>query len=172
MVNEFCCIGPEGDGTSTTYCIYRDSCYLCHAEDLTAEDSGLFEAYPMSRCVQSRHAPEIWLKANFIRPEDVPRYAELGIGDFKITGRTGGTEFLLSLADAYVRGRLEGNLLSLWKHLETIGSGMSELEWAPSCYIDNAKLEHFVDWWFDDPERDCANEVCGETCTYCDGFLG
>lgn len=63
-----------------------------------------------------------------------------------------------------------GNTLNLWKHLETIGKA-SEDSFSPKYFIDNKKLDGFLDYWFNHKNHICANEVCGETCTYCDTFL-
>lgn len=171
IVNEFCTIGSIETGSSATHCIYRESCYLCHAENQTHEDALLLGSYPMGMCIRSRSRPEVWLKSHFIRPEDVSRYVALGINHFKITGRTGTTDYLLAIGGAYTRGCWDGNLLGLWKNLETIAPEGDELTFKPSCYIDNSKLGRFMDYWFGNPQHDCASEVCGETCVYCDKYL-
>lgn len=167
MVNEFCGTGGKTYGT---HCIYRDSCYLCHAENITKDDHQLFATYPMGYCISSRDEPAAWLKMNFIRPEDVRLYDKIGIRHFKITGRTGTTEYILKIANAYIRQSWDGNLLALWKPLETISTEQNEFEFEQPYYIDNKKLSGFVDRWFKNREHDCASEVCGETCTYCESF--
>lgn len=170
MANEFCGTGTMEDGSAATHCIYRDSCYLGHAANETLEDDLLLDRYPMERCMRSRRTPAVWLKTHFIRPEDVIKYRAIGIDTFKLTGRTGSTQYLLMVAQAYMRQQWHGNLLGLWKSLETIGSGDRQEGFQPSCYINNGDLDGFVDRWFDDPRHECANEVCGETCCYCDNF--
>lgn len=169
IVNEFCGVGsPSSYGT---HCIYRDSCYLCHAENVTPEDDALLNYYPMERCISARKEPATWLKMPFIRPEDTQQYARIGIDAFKITGRTGSTEFLLQVAAAYMKRHWDGNLLLLWKNLETIVPEISEEDFRPCAKIPNTALNGFMTPWFRDPDKDCANEVCGETCRYCDDFL-
>lgn len=74
----------------------------------------------MGRCIQSRARAADWLKMNFIRPEDLKLYNTIGINHFKITGRTGSTNYILKVAEAYADGYFNGNILELWKHLETI----------------------------------------------------
>jgi len=171
MVNEFCAIGGnEGAKTYTTHCIYRDSCYLCHSENESIEDDQLLDRYPMGYCIPSRNDKSSWLKALFIRPEDIRLYHGLGINHFKVTGRTGTTQYILGTTEAYVRRSWDGNLLALWKPLETILSGESELEFSHCHEIDNKKLEGFLSYWFDNQLHECANEVCGETCDYCNAF--
>lgn len=171
LVNEFCGVGLGGTSSGATHCIYRDSCYIYHGENETVEDDLLLQQYPMSRCISSRAKPEAWIKLFFIRPEDIYRYLSIGISHYKITGRTGTTGYLLSVAKAYMLRQWQGNLLHLWKNLETITSGCDEFEFVPTVNIDNPKLDALLDWWFDKPSRECANELCGETCKYCDKFF-
>ena len=70
---------------------------------------------------------ETWLKTRFIRPEDLHKYSDLGINSFKVTGRTGSTNYLKSVIKAYVSESWNGNLLSLWKPLETIKTNEEEI---------------------------------------------
>ena len=168
MANEFCGAGGKNYLTS---CIHRDLCYIFHSVGKTREDALLFDNYPMGRCIFSRKSDDLnWLRTRFVRPEDIYKYVDLGIKNFKITGRTGTTEFLLVLARAYMEESWSGNLLSLWKPLESLDNNISELEFKQPVFIDNKKLDGFVDHWFNDLEFECANEVCGETCSYCEGF--
>ncbi len=172
ITNEFCILaGGTGKKAYGSPCIYRDSCYLCHAGNKSKEDDDIFDHYPMGRCIASRRNKSDWLKAFFIRPEDIPRYQTIGISWFKITGRTGSTEYILKIAEAYLTNCWHGNLLALWKPLETILSEEHETTFRHPIYIDNKHLNGFIDFWFNNPSHDCANEICGETCTYCNDFL-
>lgn len=170
IVNEFCC-NTSQDLISTTHCVFRDSCYLFHSQNETKEDDALFNGYPMSNCINSRINRSSWLKSRFIRPEDLAKYSSIGIKSYKITGRTGSTEYIKTIAEAYIKEMWEGNLLSLWKPLETIFTETNELDFQHPVYIENSNLKGFIDFWFNNLEHDCANEVCGETCSYCDNFL-
>ena len=168
MVNEFC--GVSGENYST-HCVYRDSCYLFHASDKTKEDAAGLDGYPMSRCIFHRNeTPANWLRMRFIRPEDIDKYVNIGINNFKITGRTGTTDYLAYVAEGYMLGKWNDNLLTLWKPLETIQSDLNELEFKQKFYIDNSKLNGFVYHWFDNPDFDCSLEECGLTCDYCQRF--
>jgi len=171
MVNEFCSSGGmvQGRGFGTN-CIYRASCYLCHAEDVTREDAQLFEKFPMGRCISGRDGTAAWLKTRFIRPEDIGKYEDIGISHFKITGRTGSTLYLLSTATAYMQGSFGGNLLELWKPLETIVGEVQQDTSAGGLRINNRMLDGFIDHWVQNPQHECANELCGDTCSYCDEF--
>ena len=168
MVNEFCGVGQDG---YLTHCPYRDSCYLCHATNHVKEDALMFDNYPMGHCMAGRGLdPLNWLRTRFIRPEDLNLYNEIGINQFKITGRTGSTEYLLLMAESYLKGKWDGNLLGLWKPLETIQTEASEVDFKHEAFIDNSKLDGFMDRWFDNPTFDCSNVECGNQCTYCADF--
>lgn len=168
MVNEFCGNGlDEKSGASN--CIYRDHCYNLHSIGYDRDDHILCD-YPMGRCIQSRSKPTDWLKMHFIRPEDLKLYNTIGINHFKITGRTGSTNYILKVAKAYADEYFDGNLLELWKHLETIHSVKDDSTYIPNFYIDNRKLENFLNFWFENEQHSCANEECGVSCNYCENF--
>jgi len=168
MVNEFCGVGGAG---YATHCVLRDSCYICHATNITKEDALLFENYPMGHCMDARYSdPYNWLRLRWVRPEDIVKYNSIGITNFKITGRTGTTDYIMKVAEAYVSQQWQGNLLDLWKPLETIYTGQAENEFQQRIFIDNNKLDGFIDHWFNDENFECSNELCGTTCEYCHKF--
>lgn len=165
MANEFCGVG--GDGYAT-HCVYRDSCYLCHATNKTLEDANSFDEYPMKLCTGSRNKKlSNWLKLRWIRPEDLHVYRSYGVNHFKITGRTGSTEYIRRTLGSYMSEDFDGNLIALWKPLESI-KGESEFDISQS--IDNKSLDGFISIWSKGGHV-CDYEVCGETCKYCDSFL-
>ena len=168
LANEFC--GVAGQGYAT-HCPYRDSCYLCHATNVTKEDSMSYKNYPMHFCMFARddHSEEAWLRMRWIRPEDLHYYNDIGINYFKISGRTGSTEYVTKMMEAYMCQHWEGNLLNLWKPLQTIYNGKQEFEEKMPIYIDNKKLDGFLDHWFD-KNFECTNQLCGKTCKYCEEF--
>lgn len=57
--------------------------------------------------------PSRYLRADWIRPEDLGRYRALGFHRFKLTERGAPTRLLLRRVQAYSEGRYEGNLLDL-----------------------------------------------------------
>lgn len=163
MVNEFCGVG--GDNYAT-HCVYRDSCYICHATNRTLEDANSLDNYPMKLCTNSRNEnPSNWLRLKFIRPEDIRHYNDIGINHFKVTGRTGTSKYILQTITAYLNESYDGNLLNLWKPLESIGK--DELEGNSAYNIQNKKLDGFLDFW-KNTSHNCDYEVCGETCKYCE----
>lgn len=169
LANEFC--GVAGKGYAT-HCPYRDSCYLCHATNVTKEDSMSYDNYPMHFCMFARddHSDEAWLRMRWIRPEDLHYYNDIGINYFKVSGRTGTTEYVGKMMEAYMSQHWDGNLLNLWKPLQTIYNGKNEFEQKLPTYIDNKKLDGFLDHWFNQ-NFECANELCGTTCKYCEKFM-
>lgn len=168
MVNEFCGNGLI-EKSGATNCIFRDHCYGLHSIGYD-KDNRICSDYPMDRCIQSRARDIDWLKMNFIRPEDLKLYNTIGINHFKITGRTGSTNYIIKVAEAYADGRFDGNILELWKHLETINGEKDDSKYTPNCYINNRNLEGFLKFWFENELHICANEECGVSCTYCDNF--
>ncbi len=168
LSNEFCANGGDG---YTTHCAYRDSCYLLHASDITKEDTEKLNGYPMQHCMASRDTDAVnWLRTRFVRPQDLHYYTDIGISKFKISGRTGSVEYLAYIAEAYISGKFDDNLLKLWKPLETITSNEKELDFLHIVNIPANKLDGFLSKWVDDPTFDCASEQCGITCTYCHKF--
>jgi collagenase-like PrtC family protease len=170
MLNEFCGVGtPDG---STTHCTFRDSCYIAHASDKSQADAMQFDTFPMKYCITARKLDvSSWLKLRWVRPEDIYRYEQLGIRNFKITGRTGTTEYILAMAEAYLSRSWEGNLLQLWKPLETIYNHQNELDQVHNVQIPNKSLNKFVGKWFSGEGFRCEEELCGTTCRYCHDYF-
>lgn len=169
LVNEFCSNAGKG---YTTHCSYRDSCYIFHSTDITAEDAKSLNGYPMQHCIKARDTdPFNWLRTRFIRPQDLGLYRSIGISQFKVSGRTGTTEYIVKVLEAYASEKFEGNLLELWKPLETIYNGQSELDHQHQVYLETSLLDGFLNKrWFKHPDFDCANEICGTTCKYCERY--
>lgn len=163
MANEFC-----GVGTSeyATHCIYRDSCYICHALNKSHTEAQLMSNYPMDMCTAGRNANKAnWLRSNFIRPEDIAIYNVMTQCDrFKITGRTGSVALQMKLIEAYMSRSFDGDLLELWKPLETI-QGTNTTDTVGYKTVPNKALEGFIEHWV--RGNTCYNEVCGVTCNYC-----
>lgn len=165
MANEFCGVGGPD---YSTHCVYRDSCYICHATNSTLEDTMMFDEYPMKLCTKSRDEnPANWLRLKFIRPEDIKVYNDIGINHFKITGRTGSSQYILRTLKSYLDESYDGNLLGLWKPLESIKDG--SVESIHHYDIPNKSLDGFIKKWSEGHHL-CDNEVCGKTCRYCEEF--
>ena len=169
LTNEFCSVNLRADKSSAP-CPFRKSCYMCHASNRTKEQSLLYNNFPMSYCTGSRTGDaEGWLKARFIRPEDLHYYNDLGIDYFKVSGRTGTTEYLAKVIEAYMSQSFDGNLVELWKPLETIWGNTKESEHEWEDNIPNKKLDGFLDRWFN-TNWVCSEHLCGTDCRYCSNF--
>jgi len=171
MVNEFCAnTTGVGDTPNMAHCIYRDSCYQCHSENVTKKDAKLIQNYPMGKCMSSRgHNPADWLRTGFVLPQWLRHYENRGIHNFKVTGRTAKTPYIKMVAESYLRRDYTGNLLGLWKPLETIYSEKDELsEHKQRFSIPAEALQTFIDPWLTH-KLDCNNKLCS-SCFYCDDW--
>ncbi|GKX31191.1 protease [Vallitalea longa] len=100
------------------------------------------------------------LKLNWIRPEDIKLYEEVGIRYFKIQGRQNVlTGDIVKTLEYYFNESYDGNLFDLI----TIFSPYNSYQ----TYIDNKKLDGFVERFFREPGF--CKEVCSK-CGYCNRY--
>jgi collagenase-like PrtC family protease len=98
----------------------RQDCAIAgnHAVGLSAASQRGSRGFPLDYCsllcneLRLRE-PVNYLRANWIRPEDLPIYEELGYHNFKIVERNTPTQILLERTAAYAARRYDGNLLDL-----------------------------------------------------------
>jgi len=123
----------------------------------------------MSRCVASRtESPSSWLKAPFILPQWMSIYQEVGVHNFKVTGRTHPTDYIKSTVQSYLNRLYEGNLLGLWAQLESIWEGQEGQEQALEALdIPVELLDKFLSF-FVNRKDSCSRRSCGIGCRYCD----
>ena len=116
--------------------------------------------YYSTRC-RSRHtSAESMLKLNWIRPEDVHFYSDIGIEYFKIQGRTNVySGDPVKAVSHYMDGNYDGDFVRLLE----LFSSKRPLAIA-ECSIDNKKLDGFWDKFVSHPES--CTKVCGD-CGYC-----
>ena len=98
----------------------RQDCAIAgnHAVGLSAASQKNGKGFPLDYCSlvcnQIRlNEPVNYLRANWIRPEDLHCYEELGYHNFKIVERNTPTRILLERVKAYNERRYDGNLLDL-----------------------------------------------------------
>ncbi len=132
--------------------------------------------------------PENFIKATWIRPEDVRIYEDAGIDRFKLVGRTMTSESIALIAKAYSEGSYEGNLCDLFTnpsktlwlkkpnylhrlkyffHPFTINiiklikrqKLLKDIE----VVIDNKQLDGFISHFL---KEDCRDKSCAK-CGYC-----
>ena len=98
----------------------RQDCAIAgsHAVGLSAASQSGAKGFPLDYCslvcndLRLRE-PVNYLRANWIRPEDLHIYEDLGFHNFKIVERNTPTSLLLLRAKAYAERSYEGNLLDL-----------------------------------------------------------
>ncbi len=120
--------------------------------------------------------PSELIKSPIIRPEDVSLYEGYGIRYFKIIGRNKNMrDKIINAIGAYVNNKWQGNLLDI------VGVNANpppyelkqfypESEFKrylsePLYYIDNAKLDGFINYFIENGHK--CSYMCG-TCQYCD----
>lgn len=160
IANELCGLGYNC-GLSSSPCIYRESCFDCHSQNITKQDDFLLDRYPQGICIHNRDCFDdtLWAKLRIIRPEDIMLYSGIGINNFKITGRTAKTEDLLRVISAYMNFNFDGDLSELWYM-----DGKNKT-------IDNKSLSGLLDYWFYNRHHQCDQEMCGVSCNYCNQFI-
>ena len=89
-----------------------------HAAGLSSASQQGGNGFPLDycslicNCIRLRE-PANYLRANWIRPEDIHLYEELGFQNFKIVERNTPTQILLERVKAYSERHYDGNLLDL-----------------------------------------------------------
>jgi len=178
-------------GTLTCFnsCHKLNSCMnsLSHTSNLE-ENSDIPINFPLLSCFYEK-IREPWkiLSTPFIRPEDVEYYEKIGIDEIKLTDRFNSTDTLVKKVEAYINGKYDGNLLDLLSFYLLVKDGSFkkrklyipkkmvssildiekklELSKSPSIYIDNEKLNGFLEF-FKSNDIDCGNRVC-KKCSWC-----
>jgi len=98
----------------------RQDCAIAgnHAVALSSGSRQGSKGFPLDycslRCNSIRLDDRVnFIRANWIRPEDLPRYESMGFHNFKIVERSTPTSVLVSRVKAYSERRYDGNLLDL-----------------------------------------------------------
>jgi collagenase-like PrtC family protease len=87
---------------------------LSHASQKGHASRGFMIDYCALRCSSEKlRDPSHYLRSEFIRPEDIDIYLEMGFSSFKILERGAPTDVLAKRVQAYAEHRFDGNLLDL-----------------------------------------------------------
>jgi len=125
--------------------------------------------------------PVQFIRSDWIRPEDIHVYGELGIDRIKLVDRTASTDDLLLVVDAYSKQYYEGNLIALFllfckkvflqKNKVQRKISKSDLlrlrelaTYKDVIYIDNRTLDGFLDFFL---KGNCRWPQCND-CGYCE----
>lgn len=120
--------------------------------------------------------PSELIKSAIIRPEDIPLYQKYGIKYFKIIGRNRNMrDKIINTIEAYARGKWRGNLLDIvgvnanpppYELTHFYPESEFKRYFSESLYyIDNAKLDGFIDYFIENGHK--CSHMCG-ICRYCD----
>lgn len=114
------------------------------------------------------------IKAQWIRPEDLHYYSEMGFCLFKLDGRDKSSDYMIEVVKSYLSNKYDGNFLYLLhgrytkevNNITTINTSNDVFaEW--KIGIDNRKLDGFIDI-IKNKGTDCNGE-CNE-CAICDAI--
>jgi len=173
------------------YCplhIYHSN-ITAHASRLRETTTGFTIDYCRINCRYLRLTDTSnFLKADWIRPEDLHVYETIGVNTFKIVDRILSTEAIVKIASAYFAGKHEGNLLDLFPKTRDISVlrrnnmfhyfkyffrplfvnpfrllGIKNLMDDIDIFIDNRALDGFLE---NTMNKDCITRSCAE-CGYC-----
>ncbi len=119
--------------------------------------------YYGTRCNNIHIGAENLIRLNWIRPEDLHYYSDLGIHYFKLQGRSNildgdPAKAVTHYIDEYYEGDLV-RLLELFSESRPFSISKAQ--------IDNRKLDGFLDRFVEDPGF--CSKLCGE-CGYCKAF--
>lgn len=147
-----------------SFCVNDCPYKMFHYNSFSHSHTNMDEcSYFNSRCQNIHIGAENYMKLNWIRPEDIHYFHDIGINYFKIQGRTNVySGDPVKAATHYIEENYEGDLINL---LELFSS--SKPLTLAGCKIDNSKLDGFFKKFVDD--SGFCTKVCSK-CGYCKGF--
>ena len=87
---------------------------LAHSGQAWHDNKGFFIDWCFLKCTEMKlRKPVHYIRSEWIRPEDLPIYEEMGYDLFKIAERDIPTEMMMKRVKAYSERRYDGNLLDL-----------------------------------------------------------
>lgn len=140
-------------------CLHSCSTKSAHYRKQTEGSSDFSTDWYMNQCTLKRlQNPEEFFKACWIRPENLIFYENLGIHNFKISGRSKNIEWTKKSMNAYIKRKYDGNIMDI------LGTTPPDFEnnSAHLIFIDNGSLSDF----FDNHPLECNLLEC-EECGYC-----
>lgn len=142
-------------------CAYKMFHYNCNAHSTGEDESNVGVDYFYSKCaLQKLETISGFIKGNWIRPEDLDYYSEIGIDYFKIQGRQNVINGdLVKTLEHYFKGSYDGNLYELLVLFAPYNSFFP--------YIDNKKLDSFFSMFYYN-HKFCQN-TCNK-CKYCEKY--
>jgi collagenase-like PrtC family protease len=135
-------------------CIRDCPVFLSHqlfAAHSRGQKAGPLDHYRGACAARRLRKPELFIRSDWIRPEDAGAYEDIGVNSFQLADVGLSSGRILKIIDAYLAGSYSGNLLDLLRNCPQAG-----------VYIENKKLSSFLR----DMPGDCAERSC-DSCAYC-----
>ena len=147
-------------------CIRNCPVYLSHrlldSHSQVDKQGAVALDYYRGRCMTRRlKNPELFIRSDWIRPEDTGVYDDLGIDSFQLVDTSSSGERMLKITGAYLSGSFDGNLIDLLQNFPHSTADPDSLPQA-RVFIDNKKLDGFL---LNMP-NDCDRRSCN-SCSYC-----
>lgn len=137
-------------------CVFKTFHYNQQAHNGTSERENI--SYFDYKCIAAKLADENdILRGNWIRPEDILYYKNIGINRFKIQGRHAVLKGdIYKTVMCYMEEKYEGNLVDLL--------GCFAKDQYAGLYLDNRRLKHFIPPFLEDDDF-CRDDCIA--CNYC-----
>ncbi len=142
-------------------CAYKMFHYNHEAHCIPQNTTQVIKDYYFNRCsMQKAGDIKSSMRLNWIRPEDLKYYMDVGICHFKIQGRQNILQGdIIKTLKHYFSEEYDGNLFDLI----TIFAQYNSFQ----PYVDNKKLDGYVKMFYDQP--DFCKDIC-DSCGYCENY--
>ena len=141
-------------------CIYRMFHQNQVSHDTSTEQKS--STYYSHRCIMKRTEDvSNLMRMNWIRPEDIKYYSEIGINNFKIQGRQAVLNGdIIKTVESYFKESFHGNLLELLDSFSPTNNF--------KIHMDNKKLDGFIKPFVENGDF-CKNNC--DSCNYCSNYI-
>ncbi|RKY18139.1 MAG: hypothetical protein DRQ55_14115 [Planctomycetota bacterium] len=152
-------------------CPYETYCYNSVSHGSAATEDAIFQGFSLLRCNHDKLSRVVeFVKGSWCRPQDVHHYEQAGVTTLKLAGRGRSSEWLLSVAEAYLSRDYHGDLMALiweaqWKAVWRT-AGRDDPPPFP-IRVDADAFDGFLEF-FVNKRPDCQRG-CG-SCRHCDSY--
>lgn len=170
-------LGVDVELLATTPCLFQCPHVFYHGNLSSLESGSLRKscrkpkqslALPVAYCIRQKleNLSEL-ISIPLIRPEDISKYHKLGVNHFKLDGRDKPADYVLEVAESYLQGCWDGNMLYLMqpyypRAVEAVLYPGDSSSFELLVAIDNRKMDEFLDPFV---RGDIA---CRGQCHHCD----
>jgi collagenase-like PrtC family protease len=181
-------------GNCNLQLLVNDSClFHCPMDNLHAKASSIaskpnkkYNHYYSYTCIGKHflRKPQEFIRAAYIRPEDLKVYRSIGFDNFKIVDRNRPTDWILKILDAYSKQKYNGNLADLFSlfgvdktmeitkkdkimincSIEDVCALRKNIPLIMGVYINNNLLDGVLKHM---SEVKCNPRNCDKNCKYC-----